>query len=299
LLELEDKQHADLVKDWNFKKGRDFEDAIFANYRSSVQFPSSPLGAFHLLVVFHRYTFRLTNASVSMTLHSCLGGMPAHFHVQFLKDCHYRISVASKRVGFAVTYLKRIVTPHFDVYFHLWRDGGANWQREWSKWVQEEEASWMPVNYRRRSSSIKHVSFAKKLIYDSPPKKSSPLELSEQFKFGSLDFALSNDLGLGWLSSNSNLNTQDPIPVKRVFGRFKKDFQAAKAAPKASSSDRDIISPMTPCKRCLRVGHLWKDSSTDVRCRWCYAYGHIQKFCFKKCYTAKSLWWKKTMAQSV
>jgi hypothetical protein len=126
LLELEDKQHADLVKDWNFEKGRDFKDAIFANYRSSVQFPSSsPLGAFHLLVVFHHYTFRLTDASVSMTLHSCLGGMPAHFHVQFLKDCHYRISVASKRVSFAVTDLKCIVTPHFDVYFHLWRDGGC------------------------------------------------------------------------------------------------------------------------------------------------------------------------------
>jgi hypothetical protein len=76
LLELEeDKQLADLVKDWDFKKGRDFEDAIFANYRSSVHFPSSsPRGAFHLFVVFRRFTFRLTDVSVSMALHACLGG---------------------------------------------------------------------------------------------------------------------------------------------------------------------------------------------------------------------------------
>jgi hypothetical protein len=126
---------------WDSRKGRDFEDVIFANYMSSVHFPSSSLlGAFHLLVVFCRYTFRLTDVSVSLALHSCLGGMPASFHVQFLKDRHYHILVASKRVGFAVTDLKRITTSHFDVYFHLWR-GGANWQREWSKWVREEEAS--------------------------------------------------------------------------------------------------------------------------------------------------------------
>jgi hypothetical protein len=48
-------------------------------------------GVFHMLVVFHRYTFSLTNASVSMALHACLGGTHAGFHVQFLKDRHYHI----------------------------------------------------------------------------------------------------------------------------------------------------------------------------------------------------------------
>jgi hypothetical protein len=86
LLELEDKQLVDLFKDWDFKKGRDFENAVFTNYRSSVHFPSSPCGALHLLVVFRRYTFRLTDALVGMALHACLGGTPAGFHVQFLKN---------------------------------------------------------------------------------------------------------------------------------------------------------------------------------------------------------------------
>jgi hypothetical protein len=41
-----------------------------------------------------------------------------------LKDRHFRFSVASKHVGFEVCNLRRIVTEYFDVYFHLWRDGG-------------------------------------------------------------------------------------------------------------------------------------------------------------------------------
>jgi hypothetical protein len=44
----------------------------------------------------------------------------------------------SKRVGFAITDLKRITTPHFDVYFHLWRNGGENWVHEWKKCNEED-----------------------------------------------------------------------------------------------------------------------------------------------------------------
>jgi hypothetical protein len=33
--------------------------------------------------------------------------------------------VASKAVGFLVASLKRITTSNFDVYFSLWRNGGA------------------------------------------------------------------------------------------------------------------------------------------------------------------------------
>jgi hypothetical protein len=81
-------------------------------------------------------------------------------------DRHFRFSVASKLVGFSICELKCIISKHFDVYFHLWRDGGANWFREWNKW-QEESATWQVVHsHKRRGSSLssKRVSFAKKLI---------------------------------------------------------------------------------------------------------------------------------------
>jgi hypothetical protein len=150
LLELqEDQQLAKLVQDWDFTLGRKFEAGIFNRIRSSVHHPSSsPCGAFHLLVIFCQYTFRLTDSSVSLALHAALGGTPAGFHMTYLKDRHYRFFVASKQVGFAICDLKRIITKHFDVYFHLWRDGGDNWIREWRKWQEEEEESWQLVSHR-------------------------------------------------------------------------------------------------------------------------------------------------------
>jgi hypothetical protein len=179
LLELqEDDQLAKLVEDWNFQRGKNFEALIFSRFKSPVHHPSSsPRGAFHLLAIFRRYTFRLTESLVSLALHSILGGTPAGFHVTFIRDRHFRFSVSTKHVGFAVTELKRIISDQFDVYFHLWRDGGANWFREWSKWQQEEDASWQQVSRRhRKPKKLKHVSFAKNLVQDSLIKKSVPQE---------------------------------------------------------------------------------------------------------------------------
>jgi len=58
-----------------------------------------------------------------MAIHCCLGGSPAGFHVTYLQDQHFHFSVASKHVGLLVRALKRITTDHFDIYFHMWRDG--------------------------------------------------------------------------------------------------------------------------------------------------------------------------------
>jgi hypothetical protein len=216
LLELEDdNQLAHLVSKWDFSLGRKFEESIFRNFRSSVHHPSSSLsGAFHLLVIFRRYTFRLTEGSVSLALHSALGGSPAGFHVTYLKDRHYRFSVASKRVGFAVQDIKHIVTDHFDIYFHLWRDGGENWLKEWRKWQEEEDNSWTLVSrHKPKASSAKRVSFSPKLIQDSPPLKFKPQMPSSSsscfnhalVKFG--DFAVNVPISPKSVLVNPNLNS--------------------------------------------------------------------------------------------
>jgi hypothetical protein len=102
---------------------------------------------------------------VSLALHSILGGAPAGFHVTFIRDRHFWFSVSTKQVGFTVSELKRIISDHFDVYFHLWRDGGANWYREWNKWQEEENASWQHVSrHHSKAKVLKHVSFAKNLV---------------------------------------------------------------------------------------------------------------------------------------
>ncbi|TVU42669.1 hypothetical protein EJB05_09088, partial [Eragrostis curvula] len=156
LLELQqDKQLADLVKNWDFSIGRSFQEEVAKKYRSSVHHPSSsPHDSFLLLAIFQRFTFRLTEDSVIMALHSCLGGTPAGFHVTYLQDRHFRFSVASKDVGLAVCALKRIISKQFDVYFHLWRDGGDKWERERKRWEEEEANSWTLVSREERQMSI-------------------------------------------------------------------------------------------------------------------------------------------------
>ncbi|KAJ1255759.1 hypothetical protein BS78_K164300 [Paspalum vaginatum] len=108
------EQTKELVRQWDFAPGQKFQKEVLHKYKSSVHHPSSsPRGSFFMLAVFRRHTFRLTEEAVSLA-----------------------------NVGFLVNSRRRIITAHFDVYFHLWRDGGEDWEREKRKWIQEEEESW-------------------------------------------------------------------------------------------------------------------------------------------------------------
>jgi len=156
-------------------------------FSSSLHHPSSsPDGSFFLLVVFRRFLFRLTEDSVALPLHCCLGGAPAGFHVTYQSDRHFRFSVASKHVGLLIRSLRRITTAHFDAYFHLWRDGGDNWELEKKRWDKEEKASWTtvlsPKNKRKLTS--KSVSLCRKLVQDSPARKYLPTEIGPVIKIG-------------------------------------------------------------------------------------------------------------------
>jgi hypothetical protein len=110
LLELQDdNQLVALVKDWDFKKGKTLKLFFIQGFELSVHHPSSsPHGAFHLLAVLSRFTFRLTETSVSLALHAVLGGSSTSFHVTCIKDRHFLFSVASKLIGFTICELKRI-----------------------------------------------------------------------------------------------------------------------------------------------------------------------------------------------
>ncbi|KAJ1296587.1 hypothetical protein BS78_01G313000, partial [Paspalum vaginatum] len=99
---------------WDSSPGKQFQAEVLKMFNSSVHHPSSSTnGCFFLLVVFRRFTFRLTEESA---------------------------------VGFHICSLKRIIAKHFDVYFHLWRGGGAHWQLEKKLWIEEEEKQWTKVS---------------------------------------------------------------------------------------------------------------------------------------------------------
>ncbi|XP_066391622.1 uncharacterized protein [Miscanthus floridulus] len=224
LIELEqDPALAALVRNWDFSPGKRFGTEVLQRFSTSVHHPSpTPDGSFFLLAVFRRYLFHLTEDSVAMALHCCLGGSPAGFHVVFESDRHYRFSVSNKQVGFLIRSLKQITTEQFDVYFHLWHDGGANWVKEKIKWQKEEENSWTIQTNRKnkRNSARKKVSFHHKLIQDSPITKSQPRELNSEFGTDSSQF--NKDFHKGPRSSSGS---NRDVPVYSVFQKLKRDLR--------------------------------------------------------------------------
>ncbi|CAN6196784.1 unnamed protein product [Urochloa humidicola] len=303
----EDLQLAELVKDWNFEEGKKFQARACKVAKRSVHHASSSLvGSFALLAVFRRYTFKLTEASVSLALHACLGGTPAGFHVTYIKDRHFKFVVSCKSVGFMVYELKRIITEQFDVYFHLWRDGGANWEREERNWIREEEQSWTEVRskkekVRQKNREAKKVRFATKLTQDSPASKAVPRELADKnlpmqsVKFGSFICRLNDAANTGFspfsIDAQKKPEVEEEvefqIPCKRVFGKLKRAPNIndrdtnSKCAAANTFSKRACMLQWGVCFKCLAQGHHVRECRGKFRCLNCYNYGHQARKCFK------------------
>lgn len=290
---------ANLVKNWDFSHGRKFQNEVLNKFKSSVHHPfSSPHGSFFLLAVFRRYTFRLTEDSVSMALHSCLGGTPAGFHVIQESDRHFRFSVASKSVGFLVYSLKRIITDHFDIYFHLWRDGGANWVRERKLWFQEEEEKWTRVSYQKRKKHSKRVSFARTLNQSSPTKKSKPSELESVIKIGSFYCPFPSPTKKLIFGVQPSVHGSS-IPIDRIFKKLKNDLCISDPgigpqAGQAWSCDKQGVKTSKQCFKCLTWGHIIRECTNALRCKICFGYNHLAKRCFKRMFIQKQNWVPKS-----
>ncbi|TVU13880.1 hypothetical protein EJB05_37312, partial [Eragrostis curvula] len=162
-----------------------FQAEVLDRFRSSVHHPSSSIdGCFFMLAVFCRFTmlhftFRLTEESVSLALHSILGGTPDGFHVHFESDRHFRFSMASKKVGLFIRSVERFTNDFFDLYCFLWRDGTPRWEKDEMVWQKEQEKEWTTVTYRKKPKQHRNrVSFAHKIVQASPPIKSKPVEIS-------------------------------------------------------------------------------------------------------------------------
>jgi hypothetical protein len=207
---------------WDFRAGRRFETEMFYRFGSSVHHPSSSVhGSFFLLAVFRRSVFCLTEESVGMAFHSVLGGSSEGFHIRCIKPCHFRFSVASRNVGFLICNLRHITTASFDVYFHLWRDGGANWQREILLWEEEEEPSWTMVS-RKKNRAPKKVHFSSPIRQSSPRKKSSPLLAHRSINFGNVRCNLPSDSSH---SKGSHQPEAGSVLISQVFGSLRSQLQ--------------------------------------------------------------------------
>lgn len=303
----------DLADKLDFSHGISFQREVLHRFNRSVHHPSSsPIGSFFLLVTFRRFTFRLTEESVALVLQSCLGGSSYGFHVTFVSENHFRISVSCKLVGFHIYALRCFIGSCFDIYFHLWNDGVAYRESDKRRWEIEQDLEWTTVLSRKqrknsrgasvkwiKKKKVKKVRFAEKIVQDSPIKKFIPEPPGVRLTFGAFHTTVLPDQAMhqftfARLSLDNHVDPRPSVvqpPVKSVFRRILSDLSVDQpdANFQACSSLRAGFSPgfqnskvELHCSRCLGSGHWASSCTLGIKCLECGLFGHIAKFCLSR-----------------
>ncbi|KQK04421.1 hypothetical protein BRADI_2g13426v3 [Brachypodium distachyon] len=133
----------------DYRSGQSFAKSIFAKFRQPVH-PLCQSFKFSMVVSFGRADFWLSPASIAQVLEAAIGGRAALFQVSLIRDRVFKFSLCSKHVGFQVLAYCSFSCMHLKCYFHLWSNGGPNWQVEFKSWLAAEEAEWSVVRANRR-----------------------------------------------------------------------------------------------------------------------------------------------------
>jgi hypothetical protein len=120
-------------------------------------FPIGGLKAFYLVILIGRCKYKLSKKTVSSILQATLGGVVADFRPKELSARVFMFTVASREVGFHIYSLKSFSSDQYQIWFHVWGNGGPHWISEYQKFLQEQASEWTLVS---RSHSRKSQSYA-------------------------------------------------------------------------------------------------------------------------------------------
>jgi hypothetical protein len=106
---------------------------------------------FYLVASFGRANFKLDPHTVSLALQACFGGVAAQFHVKLLQARVFRFSISTRAVGFEIYNSGKFTEKDFDLFVHLWGNGGPNWLFEEKKYYKEQDSEWNLVMPKKRT----------------------------------------------------------------------------------------------------------------------------------------------------
>jgi hypothetical protein len=106
---------------------------------------------FYLVASFGRANFKHDIHTVSLALQACFGGVDAQFHVKLLQTRVFRFSVSTRAVGFEIYNSGKFSEKDFDLFDHLWGNGGPNWLFEEKKYYKEQDSEWNLVMPKKRT----------------------------------------------------------------------------------------------------------------------------------------------------
>lgn len=264
-----------LASDLDFAPGAWFRHQCLVHFGKAIHHPSECLdGSFLLLVSFPRFCFRLTEESMGLALRACLGGSAPSFHVSQISHQVFKFAVSCKQVGLFVYSLKSYSCDKFMVRFDLWRDGGANYRREFARWNRECLAEWTTVSHTHQPRTSNRVSFADKLIQDSPPIKHKPRNLS--IKFGQfccpMDFSSpQKNLFFGFRAADVPSSGMENSPTSKHLTHVLR--------PERSSRPLQNSNSANGCLNCFADDHSTRSCSNPPRCKVCFNYGHLSFSC--------------------
>jgi hypothetical protein len=251
---------------------------------------------------------------VGSLLQSTIGDLAQDFNVVLLSDRVFSFSVSCKQVGFFIYHLQFFKCDNFVVYFHLWNDGGPNWQREFLAFDSEEESSWQKV----QSKKLSYAEVAKKKVLTGA--NSTPIHNHKVWRPRISVYDLANPTtktrvsafdrlrrGKGRISvfdrlGKSNHAASDLIPRKSVFDRLQLDLdkaqraknkgrvdhaeRASHAAGEQQSGTSNFQNSNSAgnqgrrfCIRCLKPGHWRSYCQSKVTCWQCKQLGHRAAGC--------------------
>ena len=113
----------------DFSKGLAFADRVFQSTGFSVH-PMEDSDIFTMVVSFGRHYFCLNEDSVAAALEAAVGGSGIDLMVFLIKDKVFGFQVSCKVVALFILTLRSFSCDQFKCYFHLWSNGGPNWNRE-------------------------------------------------------------------------------------------------------------------------------------------------------------------------